>query len=258
MNAVDVAIVGTAALLMILGLRTGILRPASGIGGLVLGVLMAAHYSAEADAILEAYLEGETLRRVVAFVAVVLAVTIATRIAAALVKSLLSALVLGWVDHLAGGVAGVALGLVLTGTVVYLLTGADLEPTRDALAASKLTPQVSRLSLVAAEKPWCASLGPAEGRDGCTDLGDLTNQLVGRHIPDKVKGLFGQDLGSVAEAVGGALDISPEDIADLARGEGGLAAFTAEGPSTSQPNAGTATERPAVVEVLAPTPLAER
>ena len=58
--------------------------------------------------------------------------------------------------------------------------------------------------------------------------------------------------------MGGALDISPEEIADLPGVEGGLAAFTAKGSDTSQPNAGTVADRPAVVEGVAPASLAER
>ena len=39
----------------------------------------------------------------------------------------------GWVDHVAGAAGGAALGLGLAGTGIFLLTGADLDTTRDGL-----------------------------------------------------------------------------------------------------------------------------
>ena len=48
---------------------------------------------------------------------------------------------------------GAALGLVLTGTGIFLLTGADLDTTRDALAASKLAPEVSRATVLTSDQP---------------------------------------------------------------------------------------------------------
>ena len=59
----------------------------------------------------------------------------------------------GWVDHVAGAAGGAALGLVLAGTGIFLLTGADLDPTRDALAASKLAPEVSCATVLTSDQP---------------------------------------------------------------------------------------------------------
>ena len=70
-----------------------------------------------------------------------------------MVKKVLNTPVLGWVDHVAGAAGGAALRLVLAGTGIFLLTGADLDPTRDALAASKLAPEMSRATILTADQP---------------------------------------------------------------------------------------------------------
>jgi len=52
------------------------------------------------------------------------------------------------VDHVAGAAGSAALGLGLAGTGIFLLTGADLDTTRDALA-----PEVSRATVLTSDQP---------------------------------------------------------------------------------------------------------
>ena len=217
MNAADFIIIGVVVLLALAGLRSGILKPVSGIGGLILGIVLAMHYSDHLAPQLAKYIEGETLQRVAAFAAIVLFVAIATRISAAMVKKLLSHLVLGWVDHVAGAAGGVVLGVVLAGTIVYLLVGADFAPTRQALAASKLAPEISRVTLISAVTPWCSSSqdgAPANG-EACTDMKGLVNQFLGRDISEKVNDMLGQDAGPLAGVVESALKGTPQEIVGL-------------------------------------------
>ncbi len=133
MNAADLVIIGTVGLLALLGLKSGLLKPAFGIGGLVLGTVLAIHYSGEVAPLLTEYVENDRLRSIAAFIGVLISVAVATRILAALIKKLLSALVLGWVDHVAGALVGAVFGIVLVGTAVYLLGRADFGPTHNAL-----------------------------------------------------------------------------------------------------------------------------
>ena len=70
-----------------------------------------------------------------------------------MLKKVLNTPVSGWVDHVASADGGAALGLVLAGTGIFLLTGADLDPTRDVLAASKLAPEVSRATVLTSDQP---------------------------------------------------------------------------------------------------------
>ena len=49
--------------------------------------------------------------------------------------------------------------VVVGGTSVSLLAGANIESTRDALAASRLAPEIFRATLVSASKPLCWEVG---------------------------------------------------------------------------------------------------
>jgi hypothetical protein len=100
----------TVVLLALIGLQKGLLRPISGIGGLIIGVFLAVQHSLELAVSLEQYIEGDTVRRIAAFVAIVIGSVVVSRIAALLIKKLLTTLVLGWLDHVAGAVAGAAVG----------------------------------------------------------------------------------------------------------------------------------------------------
>ena len=218
MNAADLVIIGTVGLLALMGLKSGLLKPAFGIGGLVLGIVLAIHYSGEVAPLLTGYVEGDRLRSIVAFIGVLISVAVATRILAALIKKLLSALVLGWVDNVAGALAGAALGIVLVGTVVYLLGRADFGPTHDALAASKLGPEISRaFPLITTYLPDCNSLEDAvSGAQGCPDIKGFVGKFAGADLAGSVDDLLDEDVGNLAQIVRGALaGESAEEIASL-------------------------------------------
>jgi len=141
-----------------IGLRSGLRRLISGIGGLIIGVILAMQHNAEVALMLAGYIEGELPRRVAAFGGIVIASATVARLIAWMVNKVLNTPVLGWVDHVAGAAGGGALGVVLTGTGTFLLTGAGLDTTRDALAASKLAPEVSRATVLTSDQPWCSEV----------------------------------------------------------------------------------------------------
>ena len=153
MNWIDLIIAGTVLILALLGLKTGILMPASGLGGLALGIFLSLKYHGAAADVLAQYIEGDIALTVASYAVVVVLVAVATRIAAAVVKKFLSFLVLGWVDHVSGAALGAAVGLVLTGTASYPLIGAGLPQLREPLAESTLIAEVSQISLLSSSKP---------------------------------------------------------------------------------------------------------
>ena len=132
--------------------------PASGIAGLALGIVLAIQYPGHLAFALTDHVDEEVVRRVAAFVVIVLTTAVAMRIAASLVRKLLSYLLLRWLDHAAGAVAGAVAGLLAVGTVVYLLTGADVEQVQDLLQASSLASPISHASLITSSSPGCTEL----------------------------------------------------------------------------------------------------
>jgi membrane protein required for colicin V production len=219
MNVVDFVIIGIVVVIGLIGLRSGLLNQISGIGGLIIGILIAMQYNAEVAAMLVDYIEGDLPSRVAAFGGIVIATTIAAKLAVWMVRKIFRSLVTGWVDRVAGAVGGAALGLILVGTGVFLLTGADLDPTREALAASKLAPEISRATVLSSNQPWCSQIdGGVVGTD-CTDINGLLDKYFGESITQKVTSFLGEDFGSLADVVQTTLSGSPDDLTGILDGD---------------------------------------
>ena len=225
MNLVDFTIAGMIAITALFGLRTGVLAPASGLAGIVVGVVLAFQYHPLLAAELAPLLDDETIRNVASFVGIVLVTTIATKMAASALKSLLSVLGLGWVDHLAGAALGTAVGVVAVGTGVYLLAGSDSAEIQDALARSSLATPIIGASILSAAGPWCAELRHAVDRldhgdtanpDGCAELKTYANDLVSGFVSDKLSKLLGHDVETLPDVVSASVTGSTQDLADLA------------------------------------------
>ena len=254
MNALDLVILAVVGLAALLGLQSGILRPVSGTGGLILGVVLAIQHKGRVATMLVESIEGDLPRQVVAFVAIVLAVIVVARIAAILFKRLLSMLAIGWMDHAAGALGGAALGTVVAGTAVFLLTGADFAPTRESIRSSLLAPEVTRASLIASPDPWCS--GPpdpeAEAAPACTDLKGLAKQLIGRYVPKMSPEILKSDGVNLAEVLKGTLTGSPTDLKRLAGStEKGTDFLESDGVSLAEVLKGALTGSPAELKRLA-------
>ncbi len=240
MNWVDLAIIGVVGLVALSGLRSGLLAPVSGIGGLVLGIVLAVHYHPDAALLLAEYVEGEMVRKIAGFIIVVVATVAASRIIASLVQKLLSLLMLGWIDRLAGGVAGLAIGVVMVGTIVYLLGGADNADIQDRLAESSLAASISEASLFSGSSPWCSQIEQVaakalpedaakqvlthikdEATSECTSIASLAGELFGDTVSAKLSDMIGQDVGTLAEVVGASLSGKTQELANLAAEEAG-------------------------------------
>lgn len=208
MNGADFVIIGVVGLLMLVGLKTGILKALSGIGGIALGVMIATQQSGEVAILLEEYIGSDIIRGIAAFAAIVVVIAIATRIVAFLVKKLLSALMLGWTDHIAGALLGAVVGIFVAGTGVYLLTGMELDQTKDLLAGSSLAPQIQQASLISTR--LCPN---GNGAPGCKDFGGFVNEVFGRDVAADVSDLFGgRDIGSIVNVVKSGLSGPNDDL----------------------------------------------
>jgi membrane protein required for colicin V production len=219
MNVVDFVIIGIVVVSALIGLRSGFLNQVSGTGGLIIDVLIAMHYNAEVAAMLVEYIEGDLPSRVAAFGGIVIATAVAARLAVWMVRKIFRSLVTGWFDRIAGVAGGAALGLILVGTGVYLLTGADLNPTRKALAASKLAPEVSRATVLSSTQPWCSQVDGGVAGTDCTDITGLIDKYFGESIALQVNSLLGDDFGSLADAVQTTLGGSPTDLTSILDGD---------------------------------------
>ena len=71
MSLVDIIIIGAVALPVAMGLRAGILMPASGIAGLALGIVLAVQYHGSLAFALTDQVDDELVRRVAASLTIV-------------------------------------------------------------------------------------------------------------------------------------------------------------------------------------------
>ncbi len=216
LNALDLIFLGSIGLIALMGLKSGILKPVSGTGGLVLGVVLAIRHHVELMPLMARYIDGEAIQRVAAFIAVALGVIILTRLTAILFKKLLSSPVLGWFDHAAGTMGGAAVGLVLVGTLIYLVSGMNIGPARQMLGTSTLAPAIVKASII----PGSGSLCPPNQDDaeGCTNLKTIANDVLGIDVEKHFDGLLGgQDLGYLFGVVKSSLNGGlPEDLVRIA------------------------------------------
>ena len=226
MNIVDLIILGGVGLTALLGLKAGFLKSVSGIGGLILGVMVAIQQHGEVAALLVGYIDKELWRNVAGFIAVVLVATLVTRAVAFMVKKLLSALALGWADHVVGAVGGAALGLVIVSTALFIASGVDNAAARTALAESAIAPEISGASLISSSTLWCLARPDGAASGGCTDLKSLFTGLIGTDAKGKVGDVLGgPNLGDLVGAMKGNINgSSPLELIQQAGTQAGVQA----------------------------------
>jgi len=142
MNGLDIAIIAIVGIGAFGGLTRGALRMATSVLSLVLGIYAASVYYGRAAAIAHKYLStSPTMSALIGYVAVFAIVFFAIEYAGAAVVRLAQIIHLSWIDRLAGGLLGAAIGALIAGFVVLGLT-ALLPPNPSLLRNSRLAPQV--------------------------------------------------------------------------------------------------------------------
>jgi len=142
MNGLDIAIIAIVGIGAFGGLTRGALRMATSVLSLVLGIYAASVYYGRAAAIAHKYLStSPTMSALIGYVAVFAIVFFAIEYAGATVVRLAQIIHLSWIDRLAGGLLGAAIGALIAGFVMLGLT-ALLPPNPSLLRNSRLAPQV--------------------------------------------------------------------------------------------------------------------
>ena len=217
MNVVDLIIIGSIGLLALVGLKGGIIRPASGIGGMVLGVMMGLNYQAEMAAVLAPHLNGDVVARVAGFTTVAVLVFALTKAGALVLTKAIPGFKMGLADHLAGAFGAIVVGVLVLGTMMYLMIGVNVAPTRDVLDSSLLAPKVAMASLVSPSVPWCSSLDSGNG-ENCRSYTGLIGGMIGVDINAKMQEMAGdQDVDTIMSIVKATLSGGvTEDLVQIA------------------------------------------
>jgi len=121
MTRVDWTIVIVMLLSVLAGLSQGFLRAVFSLGGLFMGLALAAWNYPLLAAPLKSLLHSEEIANIVAFIAIALLVMALSGIVGALLSKTVHKLGLGCLDRIAGGVFGFFQGMLLV-TLVILVT----------------------------------------------------------------------------------------------------------------------------------------
>jgi len=105
MNWLDIVIIVVIAITTLIGLRTGIIKAALSLAGLIVGVILAGRYYLPLSEQL-AFIPQAGVAKIVAFAIILVGVMIIAGVLARLLKWAASVVMLGWVNHLGGAVFG--------------------------------------------------------------------------------------------------------------------------------------------------------
>lgn len=144
MNGLDYGIIAIVAVSALHGLTRGVIRMATSIVSLGAGIYAASVYYGRAGRLAAAYLKtGSALSALIGYAAVFAIVFIAISYVGARATRLARAIHLNWADRLAGAAFGAALGAIIAGLAVVVLTTV-LPDNAPLLANSRLAPRVLR------------------------------------------------------------------------------------------------------------------
>ena len=120
MNWLDIVLILVLALFAFLGFRSGIIRAALILAGLVLGVFLGGRLYVPFANLLS-FIPSVTAARVVAFIIIFIAVLAAAVVAAFLLRKTIATIKLGWADRILGALFGLVAGALICGATLALL-----------------------------------------------------------------------------------------------------------------------------------------
>jgi membrane protein required for colicin V production len=119
MNWLDIVILVALAIAAFMGFKYGLIKTALLLVGIIVGVVLAGHFSGPLGERLT-FISSEGLAKGVAFAVIMLAVLAAAAVAAALLTWAAKLVMLGWVNRLGGVVAGLFLGALFCGALLAM------------------------------------------------------------------------------------------------------------------------------------------
>lgn len=129
MTLVDWAVIAILAVAFLSGLAQGFFRSICGIGGLILGLAVAAWNYHHLAAALDRFIRMEAASDAIAFALILILVILITGLIGHVLAKTFRLIGLGWLDTLAGGVFGLLQGALIV-TILILVTVAFFPQTR--------------------------------------------------------------------------------------------------------------------------------
>jgi membrane protein required for colicin V production len=119
MNWLDIVILVVVGIATFLGLKIGIIKAALSLAGVIAGVILAGRFY-EPLAEKMTFIQQANVAEIVAFAIILIGVMLIAGILAAFLKKVVSVVMLGWVNHLGGGIFGFVLGAILSAALLAI------------------------------------------------------------------------------------------------------------------------------------------
>jgi len=145
MSTLDTLLIVIILLCGILGLYWGLIRQVLSVAGLIAGLVLASRYGERVADWLSSFITNATMVQVLGFLFVLIAVSSAVSLLATLLRRFVGLLFLGWLDHLLGGVLGLIQGMLICTVVLIVAAVFPTEAFGNALADSRVAPQLVRV-----------------------------------------------------------------------------------------------------------------
>jgi len=142
MNGFDIALLGFAAVALLLGLLNGLVRILIGLVALLAAFMVAAQYHEALAARMPSFGAGPEARGFAAYVVIFFGIMLVAGLVAWLVRRLVQAAKLGWADRLGGAALGLLAASLFAAFVVVPIV-AYAPAGRALLADSRLAPYVA-------------------------------------------------------------------------------------------------------------------
>jgi membrane protein required for colicin V production len=119
MNWLDIVILVVLAIAVLIGLKFGLIKMVLLLAGIIVGVVLAGHYSGPLGERLT-FISSAGVAKGVAFAIIMIAVLAVAAIAAALLTWAARLVMLGWVNRLGGAILGLFLGAFFCGALLAM------------------------------------------------------------------------------------------------------------------------------------------
>jgi membrane protein required for colicin V production len=142
-NTLDIIIIVLVAVPGVRGLYRGLLEEATALAAVIAGVIFANQYYYDVAPMIEKVFHDPKLVGILSYALVFSCVVLVVTVFGKVLRKVLSVTFAGWLDHLAGCLLGVGVGLVLS-CLAYMVIN-HFSPQADMLRASQLTPYLEQI-----------------------------------------------------------------------------------------------------------------
>jgi len=118
MNWLDIVIIVVLAISVFNGLRTGLIKMAFTVAGIITGIVLAGRFADDFAGVLTFI--PDNWAKIAAFAIILVAVMVVAWILGTVLSKLISLVLLGWVNRIAGAVLGLFVGAFFMGAILSI------------------------------------------------------------------------------------------------------------------------------------------